>query len=133
MQILQDWLKETTTIINESCDKVDSPLQIMSGLRELQLRLNPLFFAKIDPKTRFVAYFLINYIDNIFMDLFGDTPDDGDCILRDARDEFFKNLIKYLNALLESLGKKDDPLPALEGLVESYTEAVNFINFSDKK
>lgn len=133
MQILQDWLEETVFNIKAANGQADPPLGIMSGLRELQLRLNPLFLANVDSKTRLVAYFLNSYVDNIFMDLCGDTPDDGDGILRGVREVFFEKITKHIEGLLDSLKTESNPIPILEDLVDSYAEAVNALNYSDKK
>ena len=57
MQNLKDWLKKTIADIKNADEQVDQPTGIMSGLRDLQLRINPLVFSSVDPKTRLMAYF----------------------------------------------------------------------------
>jgi len=133
MQNLKDWLKKTIADIKNANGQIGPPLGIMSGLRDLQLRINPLVLSNVDSKTRFMAYFLNNYIDTIFMDLFGDIPDDGDGILEGVRENFFEKTVGNLDHLFGCLEKDSDPLPALENLVFSYTEAINALNYADKK
>ncbi|MBW1717489.1 MAG: hypothetical protein JRJ77_16995 [Deltaproteobacteria bacterium] len=133
MNILEEWLENATENI-KSADKLNGrPSGVMSGLRNLQLRLNPLILANVDPRTRFMAYFLSCYVDTVLMDLCGDTPDDGDGKLKNVRDVFFEKITQDFEKLVSCLKNNEDPLPIFEDFVVLYTQAVNKLNYLDNQ
>ena len=133
MDILKEWLENATENI-KSADKLKGRHSgVMSGLRNLQLRLNPLILANVDPRTRFMAYFLSCYVDTVLMDLCGDTPDDGDEKLKSVRDDFFEKITQDFEKLVFCLGNNEDPLPIFEDFVVIYTQAVNKLNYLDNQ
>ena len=133
MNILKEWLENAIENI-KSADKLNGrPSGVMSGLRNLQLRLNPLILANVDPRIRFMAYFLSCYVDTVLMDLCGDTPDDGDGKLKSVRDDFFEKITQDFEKLVFCLGNNEDPLPILEDFVGLYTQAVNTLNYLDNQ
>jgi hypothetical protein len=127
-ELLRGWLEITLSKIKSVEDK--EPYDI-SALRELQSLISPLVFAREDAKIQFLAFFLNSYINRIFMDLLGDIPDDRDKILQTIRNVFFKKISDGLQHLSESIRNGNDPLPALQDLVRSYSEAVKEINYKD--
>lgn len=133
MDILKEWLENVIENIKNASKLKGRPSGVMSGLRNLQLRLNPLILANVDPRTRFMAYFLSCYVDTVLMDLCGDTPDDGDGKLKDVRDDFFKKIIHDFEKLIFCLKNNEDPLPIFEDFVVIYTQAVNKLNYLDNQ
>lgn len=131
MRVLFDRLEETLNKIREMKPETGLPTSIMSGLRELQRSVNPLRLASVDQRTRFIAFFLSSYVDSIFMDLLGDIPDDPDGVLEAIRKEFFGNVVDGFSQLLKALSGSENPLPALESLVDSYAKAVRELNYKD--
>ena len=133
MKILKDWIENVIKDIKSADKKNERPTGVMSGLRRLQLRLNPLIFADIDPQTKFLAYFLSCYVDTILMDLCGDTPDDSDERLTSVRNDFFNSVTGDLGELVAILDAEKNPLPVLENFVALYTHAVNKLNYLDNQ
>jgi len=132
--VLLDWIESTVTQMRTTEEGEARPFSgIMSALRELQLKLHPLIFTNADHRTRFIAFFLNAYVDNVFMDLLGDIPDDRHKILQGIREKLFGDIAEQFDRLLESLRKGDDPSPTLAGLVASYADAVSGLNFIDLK
>lgn len=130
-QVLFEWIEKNVAKMRHLEVEVLPPSGIMSGLRELQLSLNPLMLGKVDPSTRFIAFFLNTYVKAIFMDLLGDIPDDADGVLQNIRENLFKTIAEYLDNLIILLKNNDNPLPVLEKLVSLYSAAVNDLNYKD--
>lgn len=131
MEVLLDWIEKSLEKMRGVRSEANSPPRITSSLRDLQLSLTSLMLAEVDLRTRFIAFFLNSYVDSIFMDLLGDIPDDADGILQGIRQKFFEDIVTGFGDLLKALRNDKNPLPALEGLVESYTSAIRELNYKD--
>ena len=125
-------IKNISKAISEMKDRDPTlPSSAMVPLRELQLILNPLIFSNKDSSERFIAYFLNAFINTVFIDLLGDIPDDFDGVLLEIRTKFLERLVTSLEELLEILQKDENPLPAFERLISSYSDTVNNLNYKD--
>ncbi|MBN1840724.1 MAG: hypothetical protein JW883_00370 [Deltaproteobacteria bacterium] len=132
-QVLVDWL-ERALVKMQGDNASAGPLMsdsVMTALRELQVCFNPLMLENSDSRTRLVAFFLNAYVDSVFMDLLGDTPDDTDGVLQAVREKLFMNIVENLDYLLECLKNGDNVLDVLERFVASYTDSVGELNYKD--
>ncbi len=131
MEVLLNWLSRSLEKMRGSQPEVEHPSTITLSLRELQLSINPLMLAELDSQTRLIVFFLNSYIDSVFMDLLGDIPDDADGVLAGIREKFFHDIIEGFDDLLNKLRNCETPLPAMEGLVDSYITAIKELNYKD--
>jgi len=133
MQVLINWIENSLGRIRDMKPENGLSPRITSGLRELQLSVKPLIFGNVSSETQFIAFFLNSYIDDLFMDLLGDIPDDADGILEKIRNDLFNDIVTGFNQLLETLKNGRNPLPAIVALVSFYSKAVSKLNYQDKE
>jgi len=129
--VLIDWIENAVSQMRHTDGDANQFSGVVSALRELQFKLHPLIFSNADPETRFIAFFLNAYVDNVSMDLLGDVPDDKGGILQKVRVTLFREIGEKFHNLLDRLRKTDDPVPTLAELVASYATAITTLNYRD--
>lgn len=126
--------KELVAIGNElsqlrSGDRLD--VSLLKRLRAVELE--PYLSKKWQPKDRFLAFFLIIFLDDVFYNMVGDFPYDDETYGEKAdeiRVYFFTDVARYLSAIGQALYSSDSDAinEILVSLVTSYLDKIDEIN-----
>ncbi len=131
MQNIVNLLENTIKSIKDS-ERVETH-KLTETLRDLQRKLRKEVFVSKSKEARLLAFFLNAYILSIFSNLFIDTPDDEEDILRPLRREFLKKISMLFPEISSKLkaNNKIEIFNILADMVALYAETINKINLRD--
>lgn len=94
--------------------------------------LKPYVLKDYEEKVRFLSFFLMNFLDDVFYNLAGDFPSEKSfgAQVHKIRKDFFKNFGIKLTEIGQAVAKNDHSLvhDYLVALIVDYLEKINEIN-----
>ncbi|MDQ7786738.1 MAG: hypothetical protein RDU01_03945 [Thermodesulfovibrionales bacterium] len=101
----------------------------ITALRKLRHFCSRIFLESQHNKDRFICFFICSFIDDIFLNLGGDTP--YDLQLHKERISLYNKISEILTKIGRECGEENNAqrlLDNLSALVSNYADSINFLN-----
>lgn len=127
-------MRKVTNEIKEACNKLkeintDEPKKLdLTALKDLRKFCNVQIFKTNDKHERVISFFIENYLNEIFNNLFIDTKYNQR--LHESRIVIYKNITSNLSKLEIACNDKDvDKIfKTMDKIIKGYVDQINYLN-----